>query len=98
MQIESFVKNPQHLQTADKTDRHNWNCFKNDLVNVRFNCDIIMLQIQKGALAKVSDLNSFRINQNYSDSFRYLYLSQYGSFLITFCISFDEKQSKINPT
>ena len=28
------------------------------------------------ALAKVSDWNSFRVNQNYFDSFRYLYPSQ----------------------
>ena len=33
-----------------------------------------------GALAKVSDRNSFRANQNYSDSFRYLYPSQCESF------------------
>ena len=32
------------------------------------------------SLAKVSDWNSFRVNQNYSDSFRYLYLSQCESF------------------
>ena len=34
------------------------------------------------ALAKVSDRNLFRANQNYSDSFRYLYLSQCKSFRI----------------
>ena len=33
-----------------------------------------------GALSKVSDWNSFRVNQNYSDSFRYLYPSQCESF------------------
>ena len=87
-------------------------------------------------LAKVSDCNSFRVNQNYSDSFRYLYPSQCESFRTNpkkvlyliwwktvknqsdliqlipwhrsewirtspkpvFCISFDEKRSKINPT
>ena len=32
------------------------------------------------ALAKVSDWNSFWVNQNYSDSFRYLYPSQCESF------------------
>ena len=32
------------------------------------------------ALAEVSDWNSFRVNQNYSDSFRYLYASQCESF------------------
>ena len=31
-------------------------------------------------LAKVSDWNSFRVNQNYFDSFRYLYPSQCESF------------------
>ena len=31
-------------------------------------------------LAKVSDGNSFQVNQNYSDSFRYLYPRQYESF------------------
>ena len=31
-------------------------------------------------LAKVSDRNSFRANQNYSDSSRYLYPGQYESF------------------
>ena len=31
-------------------------------------------------LAKVSEWNSFRVNQNYSDSFQYLYPSQYQSF------------------
>ena len=31
-------------------------------------------------LAKVSDLNLFRVNQNYSDSFRHLYPSQCESF------------------
>ena len=34
------------------------------------------------SLAKVSDWNSFRVNQNYSDSFRYLYPSQCVSFRI----------------
>ena len=33
-----------------------------------------------GSLAKVSDWNSFRVNQNYSDSFRYLYPSLCESF------------------
>ena len=32
------------------------------------------------SLAKVSDRNSFRANQNYSNSFRYLYQSQCESF------------------
>ena len=32
------------------------------------------------SLAKVSDWNSFRVNQNYSDSLRYLYPSQCESF------------------
>ena len=32
------------------------------------------------SLAKVSDWNSFRVNQNYSDSFRYLYPSRHESF------------------
>ena len=32
------------------------------------------------SLAKVSDRNSFRANQNYSDSFRYVYRSQCKSF------------------
>ena len=32
------------------------------------------------SLAKVLDRNSFRANQNYSDSFQYLYSSQYESF------------------
>ena len=32
------------------------------------------------ALAKVSDRNSFRASQNYSNSFRYLYPNQCGSF------------------
>ena len=31
-------------------------------------------------MSKVSDWNSFRVNQNYSDSFRYLYQSQLKSF------------------
>ena len=34
------------------------------------------------ALVKVSDWNSFRVNQNYSDSSRYLYPSQCESFRI----------------
>ena len=33
-------------------------------------------KIETRALAKVSDRNSFRANQNYSDSFRYVYPSQ----------------------
>ena len=40
----------------------------------------IILKITVISLAKVSDWNSFRVNQNYSDSFRYLYPSQCESF------------------
>ena len=32
-------------------------------------------QIHTESLAKISDWNSFRVNQNYSDSFRYLHFS-----------------------
>ena len=44
------------------------------------NLDPIMLPIPHLPLAKVSDRNLFRANQNNSDSFRYLYPSQCESF------------------
>ena len=39
-----------------------------------------MATLKVGLLAKVSDWNSFRINQNYSDSFRYLHPTRCESF------------------
>ena len=54
------------------------------------------------SLAKVSDLNLFRVNQNYSDSFRYLYPSQCESFrtnlrnvLYLFWIRINPNQSEL---
>ena len=40
------------------------------------------MEIKISFLSKVSDWNSFRVNQNYSDLFRYLYSSQCESFRI----------------
>ena len=38
------------------------------------------INLKKDTLAKVLDWNLFRVNQNHSDSFRYLYPSQCESF------------------
>ena len=48
--------------------------------NAKFDPKLKMRQSIIPTLAKVSDSNSFRVNQNYSDSFRFLYPSQHESF------------------
>ena len=48
-------------------------------------------------LAKVSDWNSFRVNQNYSDICIRTNANHSATIRKTFCILFDEKRSKINP-
>ena len=49
-------------------------------INISFWIDILFKMHYSVTLTKVSNRNSFRVNQNYSDSFRYLYPSQCESF------------------
>ena len=55
------------------------------------------LRFYEKALAKVSDLNSFRVNQNYSDSFRYQYPSQYEKRFVSRLMKNGQKSIRPNP-
>ena len=49
------------------------------------------------ALPKVSDRNSFRANQDYSDSYRYLYPNQSEKRFVSCMIKNGQKSIRLNP-
>ena len=48
-------------------------------------------------LVKVSDRNLFRANQNYSDSFRYLYPNQPGKIFVSLLMKNGKKSIRPDP-